>query len=366
MAKPVFFPSYKRIADSLRERILHGNYVIKPIPSERQLAEEFGVNYMTVRRGLQLLERDQLIVRQPNGRMQVKRIQQGAKKHLNFALLLPTLASQALEVWRTAIAQATEGLLCSVRPMLYMNWDDTVLIDAVDGFDGVFLSPFPTPPPDAIAARLRQPEHPVVVIDNDFSKYGIPSIRMFPPVYVQQLLNHLESLGHTKIGCFNTQPGDSEIHERIDQWRFWMGIHGFSGRLIDSAVPPHVSPILHAYELMNEVLSNPHREETAWFFITTPAALGAMRAILDHGLLPGRDLAICAANGEGLAPMLNPPLTALEAGDPTPFISYCLNWMSKPDQKWLGPLLMQPPEVPLIIRESTKVGAGVGIGASAC
>jgi DNA-binding LacI/PurR family transcriptional regulator len=86
-----------------------------------------------------------------------------------------------------------------------------------------------------------------------------------------------------------------------------------------------------------------------------------MRAILDRGLMPGRDIAVCAANGEEIASMLNPPLTALEAPDPTPFISYCLDWMSKGSQPWQGPLLMEAPEVPLIIRESTQPGAGRGL-----
>lgn len=356
MAKSAFCPNYKRIAGTLRQRLLQGTYAIKPIPSERQLAEEFGVNYMTVRRGLHVLEKEQLLLRLPNGRMQPKRIQDGAKEHLNFAFLIPTLNSSGLDAWRSALEKATANRSCCVRSLLYMDWDDPVLIDAIEGFDGIFLSPFPEDLPASLVPRLR--ERPVVVVDHDFSSYGIPSIRMFPPVFVQRLLNHLESLGHTCIGCFNTQPNNSEVRERIDQWRFWMSLHGFTGSLVDNGVPPHGPAILHAYEVMNGILSQPQQEETAWLFITAPAALGAMRAVLDHGLWPGRDIAICAATGEGVASMLNPPLTALEASDPTPFISYCLNWMTTGSQSWEGSLLMQPADVPLVIRESTQPGAG--------
>jgi DNA-binding transcriptional regulator YhcF (GntR family) len=358
--KKPFIPNYKRIVDSLRRRILDGNYTIKPVPSERQLAEEFGVNYMTIRRGFQILLKEQLLIRQPNGRMRVKRIQHGAKEHLNFAFLMPTMFSNALELWRSGIERATAGRSCSVRPLLYMHWDDPILIDSIEGFDGIFLSCIPEPVPDFIADRIRQPRHPVVVVDHDFSSFGIPSIRVFPPVFIQKLLDHLASLGHTRIGCLNTQPEDSEVRERIDQWRLWMAIHHFSGQLLNSPVRAHGDPIPHAYELMDRTLAAEQRE-TAWFCITTPAAIGAMRAILDHGLTPGRGLAICAANGEGIASMLNPPLTALEAVDPTPFITYCLDWMSTGGLSWEGPLLMQPAEVPLVIRESTQPGAGRGI-----
>jgi DNA-binding transcriptional regulator YhcF (GntR family) len=51
VAKSEFFPSYRKVAKTIRNRILHGDYALKPIPSERHLALELGVNYMTVRRG---------------------------------------------------------------------------------------------------------------------------------------------------------------------------------------------------------------------------------------------------------------------------------------------------------------------------
>jgi len=76
---------------------------------------------------------------------------------------------------------AVKNLPCSMRPVIYMHRDDPILIDAIAGFDGVFLNPIPAP----IARILRKPEHPVVVLDEDFSRYGLPSIQFFPPVFIQ-------------------------------------------------------------------------------------------------------------------------------------------------------------------------------------
>lgn len=360
VAKSAFFPHYKRVAELVRKRIVHGDYALKPIPSERRLAEEIGVNYMTVRRGLQILEQEGLIARLSNGRLRVKHAQQGSKKHFNFALLMPTMASRALEIWRWTLEKATENLPCSVRPVLYMHWDDPILSDALEGFDGIFLSPIPAPIPEATASRLRDPRHPVVVIDHDFTSYGIPSIQLFPPTTFQRLLDHLETMGHTCIGCLNTQPSDFEVSERITQWRYWMAAHGFSGRLLDQGVAVHGDPIQRAYQIMTETLDAGDCEETAWFCTTSPAALGAMRAMLDHGIAPGRDVAICAVNDEGFASMLNPPLTTLDTPDPLPFISYCLQWMMGDSRTWEGPLLMQPAAAPLEIRESTQPKTAAG------
>jgi len=352
VSKPTFFPRYKKLAEILRKRILHGSYAIKPMPSQRRLAEEFNVNYMTVRRGLKLLEGEGLLPN-PNRSRVKKTAEHRGKNHFNFGFLMPTLGSGALELWRTSIEQATIGKPWSVRSLLYMHWDDPILMDAIAGFDGVFLNPIAEKLPESIASTLRSKGR-IVVVDHDFSSYGVPSIRIFPPLFIQRLLDHLASLGHTCIGCFNTQAEDFEVRERVDQWRFWMDIHGFTGRLVNETNTVRGNPQMKAKECMDKILSEPVRKETAWFFVTAPAAIGAMRSIFDHGLTPGRDIAVCTANGEGLAALLNPRLTSLEPADPTPFVSYCMDWMSKKDQVWRGPLLMQPSDLQLMVYESTQ------------
>ena len=57
-------PRYHRIAEALRKRIGHGDLAPgSRLPNQRSLAREFGVTLMTLRQALELLERDNLIVR---------------------------------------------------------------------------------------------------------------------------------------------------------------------------------------------------------------------------------------------------------------------------------------------------------------
>lgn len=344
----------------VRKRILAGDYSLKPFPSGGILATELNVNYMTVRRGLDILEKEGVLMRQPNGRMAVKRIQQGDKPHLNLAFISPTFASGTIEYWRLIIERQVASLPCSIKPILFMHWDDPILLDALKGFDGIFLNPIPEAMPESIVKIFRKPEHPIIVIDEDYSSYGVPSVQLFSPVFVQKLLDHLEAQGHTRIGCINTQPSCREVNDRINQWRYWMAAHGLQEHLVDQSVMPHANSADQAYEVMTEILADRSHKETAWFCVTTPAALGTMRALLDHGIQPGKDVAVCTVNGDGIASMLNPPLTALEPVDPTPYVSICLKWLMSGDKKWNGPLLMKPTDVPLVIRESTQPGAGRG------
>ena len=115
-----------------------------------------------------------------------------------------------------------------------MNWEDPILLDCLKGFDGIFLYPPPEDLPEEVANNLRHSEHPVIVVDEDLSAYGVPSVQLFPPVSIQKLLDHLAAQGHTRIGCLNTQPGHRVIQDRINQWRYWMASHGLTGHLADS------------------------------------------------------------------------------------------------------------------------------------
>lgn len=344
-------PYYMSVARVMRERILSGDYALKPIPSERILAAELGVNYMTVRRGLSLLESEGILSRQSNGRMCVS----SEKEHRNIAILVPSGISQNIHTLRSSLERAASDLPCNVRAVLFHHWEDQTLRDAVEGFDGTFLYSLSEAIPPAVLHFLQRPQNKVVALEHNLSLHGIPTIRPFPPVFVEKALNHLKALGHTRIGCLNTQRSGTEVSDRINQWRHWMKANGLQGKLIDLPSSTNTGTLETAYQQMKDMLKNREQPmlETAWICITGPIAMAAMRAILDHGLQPGKDIAVCAINGERFATFLNPRLSALEQPDMTPLFKRSLEWMLGGSEIWQGPLMMQPAQVPFVAREST-------------
>jgi DNA-binding GntR family transcriptional regulator len=57
---------YQQVYDTLRGRILDGRYAVgDKLPSEAELSEEHSVSAITVKRALDLLRADGLIVRRP-------------------------------------------------------------------------------------------------------------------------------------------------------------------------------------------------------------------------------------------------------------------------------------------------------------
>lgn len=353
---------FEILSSRIKTRIAHGDYALKEIPAERQLASEAGVSYMTARRALQQLVEDGVLVRAANGRLEVNRSQPMENRVLQLAFLAPSFASHSIDCWRHTIEQVASRHQARLRQVQYVHWDDPTIRSSLDGFDGVFLLPSTESMPPEIVEHITNSSTPIVVLDLDFSHRGIPSLRRFPPVFVQRLLDHLDAQGHNNIACLNVQPHDEIILGRLEQWRIWMAAHRYSGQLIDQPVNSYSEPFTPAYEEMKRVLSSGAFSATALMCLTTPAAVGAMRALHEAGIAPGKDVAICSIDGENLAAFQIPSLTALEPADVTPHLEACLEWMKDPERGWKGPLLMQPTEAMLDVRESTQSTATVRSG----
>jgi len=344
---------YSQLSNLLKTRINHGVYAIRSLPAERQLAEENGVSYMTARKALQELIDDGLLIRGANGRATVN-TKSSASPKSQIVLLTPSFHSPNFERWRLLLARAAEHLQIIVRQEFYTHWEEPVIMEALENFNGSFLLASTEAIPAGILKKLSQSEQPLVLLNGDYSHVGIPSIRPFPSVFIQVLLDHLEGQGHTRITCLNVQPSETEIEERIGQWKIWMASHRFTGDLIDEPVGHFGETLPHAYNIVKKLIAENKLTGTAIFCTTVTAGIGAMRAMHEAGIRPGQDIAVCTVDGEGLAAFQIPSLTALEWPDVLPLISISLDWMAQGGGAWKGPLLLKPLEIPLVIRETTQ------------
>ncbi len=340
---------YTTIASLLEKRIRHGDYAMKEIPPERELAMEMGASRKTTRRAVQHLIDSGLLIRQPNGRLAVSRASDGNPVPLQLAFLAHTTQSAEVQRTRTALDQVAAEIGARVRPILYTHWDDAQILDVFDGFDGVFLFPRPEPMPPWLIDRMRDGATPAVVLNTDLSHLGVRSVRLFPPVFVQKLLDHLKEQGHESVDCLNTEcAAYNAMEQRIEQWQLWRMAHGIKGRLIND---PDGSP-MNSYRTMLPILKSGQFKATSLFCTTVAAAVGAMRAFYECGYQVGKDVAVCTVNGEGMAQYLVPSVTCLELQDLRPYLRVALEWMKTGE--WVGSLLVQPSDITIFYGESTR------------
>lgn len=339
------------VVELLTKRIAQGDYALTTLPTERQLAVEAGVSYMTARKAVLRLIGGGVLIRERGGKLRLSG-HDGGQRVLRIAFLVPSFASADIERWRLALEAASRSVAAIVRPVLYVHWDDPLVRDSLGGFDGVFLVPNNEPLPERLRQRLRSAPSPVVILDEDWSGLGLPSIRLCPARQVASLVEHFSEFGHRRVDCFNVQPRNAVISERIDHWWQAASELGVAGELIDLPIAPYERPLVQAHRVFAERLAMGWRPGSALIGITAPAGLGVIRALHDHHLMAGRDVAIGVVNGEGLADYCVPSLTAIEVPDATPYFVQCLEWMAT-GGAWRGPLLLEPADAPLTVRESS-------------
>ncbi len=346
--------NFKHIAGLLENRIRHGDYFLKEVPTQRELADEMSASPMTVRKAFSHLMKKGLLVRQSNKRLAVNPKDFIAKKQSRIALLGFPYPNPYLEQWNLWLSQMAEERRFFFRTVGYCHWDDTVILDTLEGFDGVFVFPISEEIPDHLVDQFRRIGRPLVVFGRDMTAFGIPTLRLTTPEMVRRLLDHVGSLGHTRIHCLNTQPVDEVVRHRIEQWQLWMAAHGQSGRLIDEPVKSYSSAIQQSYQTVKRILETGDSLATAIFCTTAEVAMGAMRAIQDQGLKVGKEISVCAAEDDaGRAPYLPVSLTSLKDRDPKPYLSVCVDWMLRGGKDWVGPLLVQPADAMVFAGEST-------------
>lgn len=348
------------IVELLRRRLDRGDYMGRQLPPENTLAREVGVSRMTARKALLRLEDSGHVIRQPNGRMVPRPAKSDAKAGPQL-LILRRAQQSGFGSTLDGIMSAVDDMNGSARTVDFVHWDDRAIferlpldLDEIDAtVDGVFVVPPAEKIPPHALERLQNTPMRVVVVGSDLSAHGVRSFVAHPPSIVQPVLDHLASKGHQRIDCFNTQPEDDAISARIQQWTLWRSANNIDGQLVNDPVLSYEDVMRRAMVVGREYIRRPDRA-SAVLCLTSPAAVSLMRAAHDAGLVIGEDIAIAAANDEGLSRYLIPTLTSVSEVDPVPYARMCIEWMMNPAISWHGPLLLRPDHFSLFVGESTN------------
>ncbi len=343
---------YVQLAESLEERILRGDYLLRPFPRDAELACEAKVDRRTAHKAVEILITKDLLNRKPNSSVTINKKNTFPK----VALLLPSYPSPIYERWHRSIEVLAKSRGWSIRVIGYSHWNDHAIHAALNEFDGTFfcMDSFTTPLPDSLNKQLHHSKNRVVMLDVDLSSLGITSMWLTSPLMeVHCMLDYLSKLGHRHIAFLNTQQHDQVTRLRLQQWKLWTAMHTDDTELLDEPVKRYESTAERAYEVMNRKLKTGTLKSTAILCSTASSAIGVKRALYDHGLNVGNDLSLCSLDGgAGEARLLTPSLTCIISPDPAPYLDVCLDWMQN-KKEWIGPLLLQPPTINIFEGEST-------------
>jgi len=341
----------KDITEMLKKRFKKGYYAMSGIPSERDLADELGVARMTARRALAKLVEEGYLNRKSTGRLEFN--PKLVVKNKQICFLAPSGSSNDVALWLKDLYSAASELAINIRPVFYSSWDDIVFHSAFEGFDGLFFIPRSDNIPAWINKKLQKTATRLVVLGYDMSNMNFPSLNIFSNIFISQLLDKFVDLGHEKVDCFNVQAHNITISKRIEHWGVWKKMHNIQGDLLDiNGSNDHEGLVCRDY--ISKLIQKGEFKSKALFCLTMPAAIGACRALRDHGLEAGKDVAICVADGELQAELYCPSITSLERPDMKPYLKVCIDWILDPSSEWNGNLLFEASNVRLHQGESTQ------------
>lgn len=307
-------PRYLQVKRYLKAQIL-GNRLKGKIPSERNLAEQCEVSYLTVRRSVGELVEEGLLYRERGRGTFVSELGKISKRTYNVALVVPPMYGMGSQYFAWVFS-GLEGECHKHRYALFFATDASELLpmgpraerQLARKVDGIIVFHMHTEGEDAQIIRMSR-FVPVVVLNEVVEGANIPSVVVDSFGGAHQAVKYLLDLGHRRIGHV-TGPLDSMPGtERLE---------GYKSALTDAGVPVDEELISEGaftfqtgYDGTQRLLSL-SAPATAIFCANDGMMIGAMRWIYENGLsIPG-DVSLVGFDNIATAARTYPPLTTVD------------------------------------------------------
>lgn len=309
-------PSAIAVANALRERVLNGAYRDQGwLPTERELAQEFGVSRTIIRRAIEELERQNLVVRSPRCRPVVRRTNTSLAyqdtHRLTLALWIwpsatfPGAAAILRGIYRTADANRYRLI---VESPVDTDWRTVVQREALfleritrdSDIAGVLLWYLGGNTNLPSLQHVREAGIPMVFLDR-LPPDGFPAdtVGVDNRHAAHQLVRHLISRGHRHIAHITNVDNASTVRERLQ---------GYLDALAEAGIPYRPELVLtetatseDGYRSVHDALvahlleiSEP---PTAVFCVNDVLALRFVDALRSRGIRVPEDLVVAGFDG---------------------------------------------------------------------
>jgi hypothetical protein len=319
------------------------------LPSERELATEFGVNRVTVRRALDVLLNEGCLCRQQNGRLKYSSTDE--RYIIRVGYFYPSLGSWDYETQYLTLRTLSSDFKVKICPIYYDFWNDPSFTEGLNSVDAVILHPRPNIP-DWLIRKMQNSGKPIWVLGYNYSGYGFPSLNFFPDMAINKLLDYLAGEGFNDIELVNITPQSNAVANRITLWEDFLRNHGGKGRFWDFSFTDEHLLFCELRDVMRNRIERRMIDINRLILCTTfPAATVFMRAAADLGLFAGKDYSLASIGSEGQAEMVVPTITAVNNADPYPYFRRYLQWLVS-GKPWTSELFQEAGDCTLIPGES--------------
>ena len=303
---------YREIRDLLLKDIRNGIYERgAQLPPERSFAATFGVSHMTVRRAMNEMEEDGVIIRKER---------EGAFLNPNFHetndrrivnIICPFVQSSVVSKFIEAIGRNLEKEGNIPRFHWASISNSRSIIKAITGTGQcIVLSDGYIFQDKEFVDILAKHNTDIVVIGQDLSALGIASVKNEDYASISHAMQIFKDNGHEDIAVLS-----DSVHANMKQILLSSYFNQPNEKLkkhfIDLDTQPYESSAPLAYDAVRKYLQTGHIDVTGFFCWSDDLLLGAMAACRDEGLRIPEDMSFLAAIDTPATMFSNPPVTTV-------------------------------------------------------
>ena len=305
------------VRQALTDSIRRGEY--KPgerIPAERDLAERYGVSYMTARRAVTEMVEVDLLRRRPREGTFVppRSVKRLASKTVH--LVCPGFGSPLMQTFLQAGDQKAEARGWRTEVIQLHHSQVRPVARALDGGDMIVMLPSGPDLETTMVETLQKAEGRAVLLGNRLDHLGVPSVMADDAEGIRLAMAHLHSFGHSEIAIMTATPDHNVDRVQIAAWRAaspaeWDEDY-FAKRKIVVNTPRHESQDDSIYHKLSAYLAGDNGETTAVLCLSEDMALPTLAACRDAGrAVPEKMSLIVSGNNPALA-YAHPPVTCID------------------------------------------------------
>ncbi len=332
----------------LEERLRRGEYKVNAFPSDRKLADEMGVSYLTARKAVSELFNLNMLIKNDSGRTIVNPELHQNIEQKQVALLIPSHPSQGIMEWSKSVWRATKEMNANLRIFAYNGGDDKIILETLSRDFDAFLFYPSRDISQFVKSKLVEIKKKVCTIFEDYREYGIPMIEDVPASAMNDLLTHMFELNHRNIDCITVKTNSKNIQNRVRVWKSYLERKKMNGNLIELQNLSHEL----IYKFLKQYLLDTKNKNTAFVSVNFMIAPILQRVAYDLNISLGQDTSFGCLGVAEDAKYLIPSMTVINPPDKSIFVKQALQYMLE-SNTGVGPLTFEPSSVELFIGEST-------------
>ncbi|MDD3154411.1 MAG: substrate-binding domain-containing protein [Victivallaceae bacterium] len=285
------------ILSELHRQIAIGNFARgSALPSQYELAKNYHVSHMTVRKAIAALTKDGILRCVPRVGFFVNDIVSERKLQRQVGVIIPAYATPEFIDFVIHMTRICEEKHLLLRQTIARHWDDRAIDDCIETCDGIvaWQPESLTSAPPMVREKLHNCGKPFVFIGGSGAGLGFHTVSGDSRAETDRMIDELKKLGHRRIGICAQKYANGEYinfyHPWLRQMTQEMGSEAAAKELLLSVNVPEYEDT--EQELIRLLREKKGRYPFSVLLVTAAGYLAAVAALAQDGLSVPRDLSL--------------------------------------------------------------------------